>query len=188
MIECEITKVFDPKPNGQGFSFKTQSDMGELSKFFNPKYGTYITSIFTGGKPSPSWIVEGAKFKAEFDESDTGHLNLISKTLQIIEDASQKKEDDGTDFDAEEYEKSLNEAPLVNEDGNGIEILDDKEVKLREEVSKLLKFEAWKQDQIHNNLAKFEWFMNYPPEERQKFEIAEYIESNTQIHNRWRRG
>ena len=188
MIECEITKVFDPKPNGQGFSFKTQSDMGELSKFFNPKYGTYITSIFTGGKPSPSWIVEGAKFKAEFDESDTGHLNLISKTLQIIEDASQKKEDDETDFDAEEYEKSLNEAPLVNEDGNEIEILDDKEVKLREEVSKLLKFEAWKQDQIHNNLAKFEWFMNYPPEERQKFEIAEYIESNTQIHNRWRRG
>ena len=188
MIECEITKVFDPKPNGQGFSFKTQSDMGELSKFFNPKYGTYITSIFTGGKPSPSWIVEGAKFKAEFDESDTGHLNLISKTLQIIEDASQKKEDDGTDFDAEEYEKSLNEAPLVNEDGDEIEILDENEDKHRKEVAKLLKFESWQMNQIHKNLSQYEWFMNYPPEERQKFEIAQYIETNTQIHNRWRNG
>ena len=152
MIECEITKVFDPKPNGQGFSFKTQGNISSDKLLYEK------------------------------------HLNLISKTLQVIEDASQKKEDDGTDFDAEEYEKSLNEAPFVNEDGDEIEILDDKEVKLREEVSKLLKFEAWKQDQIHNNLAQFEWFMNYPPEERQKFEIAEYIESNIQIHNRWRRG
>lgn len=192
MIECEIATVFNPQPMGQGFSFKANGNMDDFKeKFYNDKYGTYSTSLYTGGTPCPAWVNKGTKFRANFKISDKGYL-VFKGQPEIIYDASLRDditpENDGTDFDPEEYEQAQKDVPLINEDGEELELLDEKEVKLREEVSKLLKFEAWKQDQIHNNLAKFEWFMNYPPEERQKFEIAEYIESNIQIHNRWRKG
>ena len=34
-IECEITMVFRPNENNQGFAFTTKQNMGNLEKFYN---------------------------------------------------------------------------------------------------------------------------------------------------------
>ena len=91
MIQCEITKVFNPQAFGQGFSFKTDDDMKDFKeKFFNEQFGSYSTSVYTGGSPCPEWIVVGTKFNADF-KINKGYLTLKGQP-QIIYDAS--KNDD----------------------------------------------------------------------------------------------
>tara|TARA_Y100000356_G_scaffold25191_1_gene17725 strand:+ start:1868 stop:2377 length:510 start_codon:yes stop_codon:yes gene_type:complete len=75
-IECEITMVFRPNENNQGFAFTTKQNMGDLEKFYNKENENYTVNYWHNNKPVPAWIIKGQKVILDLYENKKGYLTI----------------------------------------------------------------------------------------------------------------
>ena len=94
-IECEITMVFRPNENNQGFAFTTKQNMGNLEKFYNEEKENYKVNYWHNGNPVPTWISKGQKVILDLYENKKGYLTIGEvQPIDLAEDEFNKAVDE----------------------------------------------------------------------------------------------
>ena len=100
-INCEITKVFEAKPNGVGFGIRVDNMSEDLQEFVkNDKYPNQITVNWWFNKqPSPKWLIEGSKIKFSWYKNPKGYLTIDQASLEVLQNEGIELEDIEDDLD-----------------------------------------------------------------------------------------